>query len=169
VIDEDNKKGKDGAGELFKLKLSGLEIPPTYTQRTPTGGKHYVYRCPEPVKQGVNGLAPGLDVRGRGGYIVAAGSAVGGGVYTGDDAPVAPAPQWLIDRCGRAMEREPNAAEPITVNPVRARGQAIHYLKHDAPIAIEGQGGNSVAYQVACKVKDYGVPKELCLSLMLDH
>ncbi|WP_119462924.1 AAA family ATPase [Rhodospirillaceae bacterium SYSU D60014] len=170
VIDADNKSGKDGDGELAKLMEAGRELSPTYTQATPTGGHHYVFRCPAAVKQGANVLAPGVDIRSKGGYIVAAGSVTEKGVYVGDDRPVAPAPQWLIDRCGRAPERAEKTVEPVPgIDPERAAERAKRYLLEEAPLATEGAGGDSTTYTVACRVKDFGVDEPHCLQLMVEH
>lgn len=63
-----------------------LERWPTgYTVSTPTGGYHAVYRLPDRY-QGHNSsdkIAPGIDSRGQGGYLVGPGSTV---AYYGDDA-----------------------------------------------------------------------------------
>jgi hypothetical protein len=47
--------------------------------------------------------------------------------------------------------------------------RATAYLKHEAPPAIEGQGGDNTAYRVACAVKDAGISEHECLGLMLEH
>lgn len=72
VVDVDPRKG--GLESLVVLELAGRALPSTWTQRTPSGGFHFIYVVPEPVRQGVDVLGPGLDVRSRGGYIVGAGS-----------------------------------------------------------------------------------------------
>lgn len=169
VVDVDNKNGKNGDGEIFRLELEGHEFPPTYTQRTPTGGRHLVYRCPEPVKQGVDVLGRGLDVRSKGGFIVGVGSRVDAGCYAGSGAAVEPAPQWLVDRCGAAPERNDSALAPESVNIDRAVQRAIEYLEHEAPLAVEGDGGDDTTYRVACRIKDFGVGPGTCLELMEDH
>ena len=76
VVDVDDKNGKCGSAELLKLEMQGFELPETFTQRTPSGGRHLVFRVPEPVKQGVNVLGAGLDIRSKGGFIVATGSTI---------------------------------------------------------------------------------------------
>jgi len=99
VVDVDVKEGKHGDKTLEKLKAEGRAFPETFTQTTPTGGLHLVYKCPRAVKQGVEVLGPGLDIRSRGGFIVGSGSEIDGKHYTDNGKPVAPAPQWLIDEC----------------------------------------------------------------------
>ena len=57
AIDVDDKNGKNGSLELEKLDML-YEIPNTFIQRTPTGGRHLIYKTPVAVKQGTSVLAP---------------------------------------------------------------------------------------------------------------
>lgn len=78
VLDIDPAHG--GLGSLIRLALtlgeSGERLPGTLTAMTGGGGFHLVYRAPEGgVKNLVNAFGaelPGLDTRGRGGYVVVA-------------------------------------------------------------------------------------------------
>ncbi len=45
---------------------------------------------------------------------------------------------------------------------------ATRYLHKTAPIAIEGQGGDSTTLHVAMEIRDMGVSESLCLDLMLE-
>ncbi len=75
VVDVDNKKDKHGSDELLKLDLEGYDIgEPDMVVETPTGGQHLIFIVDEAVKQGVDVLGTGLDIRSRGGYIVGPGS-----------------------------------------------------------------------------------------------
>lgn len=168
VIDVDNKGEKKGDEQLLRLELEGRDIPPTFTQHTPTGGRHLVYVVDEPVKQGANVFAPGLDARSRGGYIVGAGSVLADGAYSADYHPLARAPQWAIDVCGRAVERAPSADVDLSrVDPGRANRRAREYLG-SLDVVTEG-GRNDAAYRTACRVKDYGVTEAENLALMHEH
>ncbi len=173
VVDVDNKGDKHGDHELLRLELAGWDLPRTFTQITPTGGRHLVYSVCAPVRQGANVLGDGLDVRSRGGYIVAAGSHVAAGQYKIANAcGVGAAPAWLIDRCGRPRERvqgNPPSDHPADINPDAASARARHYLEHEAPLAVEGQGGDETAYKVAARLKDFGVPLAQAQELMDAH
>lgn len=81
VIDVDNKNGKCGDDVLLDIILDGADIPDTLEQITPTGGRHLIYIADEPVKQGVNVLGSGLDIRSKGGFIVGPGSTTKDGEY----------------------------------------------------------------------------------------
>lgn len=169
VVDVDVKGEKDGNAELFRLELEGHELPGTLEQSTPTGGRHLLYVADSALKQGVDVLGPGLDIRSRGGYIVGAGSVIGGRTYEINEARLAAAPQWLVNRLGvdrpaRAVDRTPVAG----VDAGRAKARALTYLA-TAPIAREGEGGDLITYKVAAKLKDLGVNDTLAIALMLEH
>ncbi len=170
VVDVDNKGDKDGDGSLLALELAGSEFPDTYIQRTPTGGRHIVYRVPASVGQSVEKIAGGLDVRSRGGYVVAAGSRVPAGMYEDAGGRVQPAPAWLVQRCASKpdAERPAGGDKPAAavVDQDAAIARARHYLEHDAPLAIEGQGGDATTYTVACRVRDFGVDQHAALRLL---
>jgi hypothetical protein len=170
VIDVDTKKGKDGNDALLALELEGFNLPDTRTVETPTGGKHLYLRVSRPLKQGANVLGPGVDTRSRGGFVVAPGSTIDGKAYewTNAGAPLLPAPDWLIGRCGVPRERsDGDASLPAHVDPERAMGAALEYLK-TAPLAIEGAGGDETTYRVACGVKDRGISEADALAVLVE-
>jgi hypothetical protein len=172
VVDVDNKGEKNGDAQLLCLELEGYELPPSLEQSTPTGGRHIVYVADHACNQGgANVLGDGLDVRSRGGYIVAMGSQIDGRKYSqiNGHGTLAPAPAWLVHRLGASRDRV--AAEPISMGDIdidRAAVRAIEFLK-TAPAAVEGQGGDSVAYRVAARLKDLGCFAEQAYVLMLEH
>lgn len=168
VVDVDNKNGKRGDHELLRHELEGRDLPDTFGQTTPTGGRHLVFTVSAPVRQGVDVLGPGLDVRSSGGYIVAAGSTVAAGEYHALHGAVAAAPVWLVEACGAARQRAPDTST-ADVHAPSANDRAIHYLENEAPLSIKGQGGDQIAYKVAARLKDLGVPQADALGLMLDH
>jgi len=71
VIDVD--AAKDGEEGLELLIDQYGELPKTWEQLTGGGGRHLVFACPDKeIRNSASSLAPGVDVRGDGGYIVAA-------------------------------------------------------------------------------------------------
>lgn len=168
VVDVDNKKGKKGDDEILKLEIEGFDFPPTYTQLTPTGGRHFVYRTQHAVKQGGSVFGPGLDIRARGGFIVAAGSDIGGGAYVGDDNGVSYAPEWMVKRCGDGEgERGSFAGSDgaSTTAKAVALERARDYVNR-APLAIEGQNGDETTFKVVCALKDFGLEAKEVFDLL---
>ncbi|WP_367128380.1 bifunctional DNA primase/polymerase [Saccharothrix sp. HUAS TT1] len=97
VVDLDVPHGREAFAR--RAWQHGAEDPrDTYTVATPSGGEHRYFRAPDaPLGNSVAKLAPHVDTRGAGGYVVAAGSQLGDGRYRVlRDAPVAPAPGWLV-------------------------------------------------------------------------
>lgn len=74
VIDLDTKNGQDGPGNWQRyLAERGIELPPTVTVRTRSGGRHLYYAVPDGAdfRNSAGTVAEGVDVRGTGGYVVA--------------------------------------------------------------------------------------------------
>ena len=98
VVDVDPRHG----GRLW-LEDNEHRLPESWRFKTGGGGIHLVYRAPAGAEIGNRaGLAPGIDVRGRGGQIVGPGSVhPDGGLYTiesgPDDCDLVAAPAWLIE------------------------------------------------------------------------
>src|SRR4051812_27728958 len=67
VIDVD---GPDAQAALERLERDHVPLPPTLRART-ARGHHLYFRSAELLPCSVGQLAPGLDVRGRGGYAIA--------------------------------------------------------------------------------------------------
>lgn len=151
VVDVDVKKGKPGIASMVDLDLP-LD---TLTVKTPSGGLHLYYRGPN-VPNRVGTLAPGLDVRSKGGYVVAPGSSRNGVPYElVNDVAVLDAPEDLISRAGAV--REKSTAPAVEVDQGAAMSRAIQWLQNEAPIAVEFDGGDGTTYQVACQLRDWGV------------
>ena len=168
------EKGTNGFHTLLGLALEGKDLPCTRTHGTPSGGEHIILSVEASVRQGTNVLGPKVDVRSRGGYIVAPGSTIDGKAYTVlNAAPIAPAPQWVIDMCGGTQPPSSYTGTeppPVAINQDTASARAEWYLRHEAKPSIQGQGGDQAAYVAASKVKDLGVEDPMMAAwLMLEH
>jgi hypothetical protein len=169
AVDVDNKGDKHGDEEIIKLELSGKDFPATYTQATPTGGSHILYSAENAVRNGVSVLGAGLDIRGDGGYVVAAGSVLDTGIYTGTSESVTPAPRWLLEACRRPRSNQQQHEQSAhVVDQTQAEARAVHYLTNEAPVAMPGQR-NALGYMAAAKLKDFGVHRDTALLLMREH
>lgn len=170
VIDVDVKEGGAGDAELIRLELEGKEFPDTYVQTTPTGGRHLVFRTHQALRQGTSVLGRNLDIRSSGGYIVGAGSRIGDAYYQGNDCPIAQAPQWLIEACGKAHEKSHALAipvgGPIEADQTTAYQRARDYIVNCAPLATQGDAGDHTTYTVAAKCKDFGLEQTMTHLLM---
>lgn len=88
--------GKDVFAQV--VEWSGMDWPWTFTVRTPSDGWHLYYRAPEGshFTNSTSKLAPLVDTRANGGYVVGAGSVTPAGEYTVlYDEPIAELPRWI--------------------------------------------------------------------------
>lgn len=113
VLDLDEKRG--GPDWLREQEHARGQLPRTVQQRTGGGGEHLLFALPEgrQIRNRVS-VAPGVDVRGDGGYIVVAPSIhPNGRGYFWDiarhplEVPLAPAPEWLLKLVLRSADRIP--------------------------------------------------------------
>jgi Bifunctional DNA primase/polymerase, N-terminal/Primase C terminal 1 (PriCT-1) len=105
--------GLDAEFELRKLETEHGELPPTVEAIT-ARGRHLYFRTPElPVRNSTGKIAPGIDVRGDGGYTLCPPSIHPSGkayAWSVDSASAfASAPDWLL---ARITERRPGLPTP---------------------------------------------------------
>ncbi|MER7717418.1 bifunctional DNA primase/polymerase [Streptomyces flaveolus] len=97
--DNSSTDAPGGAATFGALcERTGQAVPRTRTVRTASGGQHLYFTAPAAVRlhNTAGTLAPLVDTRAWGGYVVAAGSLVGGARYeTVGPALLRPLPNWL--------------------------------------------------------------------------
>lgn len=103
VLDVDAKRDRDGFASLAELERRHGKLPATFRVRTGSGGHHVYSKMPPGVRipQRAGDIAPGLDVRGSTGYVIAPGSVLSDGreyvaLDDRDFDDIVPAPDWLI-------------------------------------------------------------------------
>ncbi|MET9530186.1 bifunctional DNA primase/polymerase [Streptomyces sp. NPDC006649] len=156
-IDLDTKAETDSTAALQRLALKHLfTIPETVTVLTPSGGSHLWLTGPPDrvVPNSVSRLAPGIDIRGAGGYLVGPGSLTAHGVYrlAPGTAHLTPAP------CPRALLRlltPPERSPYSTGRPAQGHG-----LVHFVLAAHEGQR-NTRLFWAACRAYENGFGDQL--------
>ncbi|QGZ49991.1 DNA primase [Streptomyces sp. QHH-9511] len=155
----------DPTARLRHLALEHLfTVPPTVTVLTPSGGRHLWLTGPPDVvvPNSASRLAPGIDVRGAGGYLVGPGSVTTRGAYrlapgTADLAP-APCPRALLNLIAPpAPPRRPH--HPDHADPRRGQG-LIHFVL----TAHEGQR-NTRLFWAACRAYENGLGDSLAEAL----
>lgn len=153
VLDLDGPEGMDS---LHCLIAEHGELPRTVASRTGGGGYHLLWRMPEDrdVRNSASQVAPAIDVRGSGGYIVLPPSGhVSGRRYEWVDGrspwdldPV-PAPRWLVDLAA------PPRPEPLPINvsdAARPRSYVRAAIEQEcAELARTPEGGRNSRLNVA--------------------
>lgn len=154
AVDVDSERG-------YRLLVEqGRHLPATAIQ-TSGGGHHYVYRCRELIKSrskfipdSVKGAHDGVDLRGPGGYIMAAPSVHASGRVYEWSVPLSQveiAPQWLEDLAHESGGTQTGNRAPVDFN----------LVLEGLP---EGQRKWEL-YRAACKLRGANVPVEMAVML----
>ncbi|MEU3052801.1 bifunctional DNA primase/polymerase [Streptomyces griseus] len=162
-LDVDPAYGSDAAGALRQLALQHLfTIPPTVTVLTPSGGRHLWLTGPADatVPNSAGRLAPGIDIRGSGGYLVGPGSVTAHGRYrlAPGTAHLTPAPcpralLRLLTQPRRAASTATTTAGGAATAPTQARrGEGLIQF---VLAAHEGQR-NTRLFWAACRAYEHG-------------
>jgi hypothetical protein len=169
VLDRDDRDG--GEKGLAELESRFGTLPSTITQRT-GGGRHYFFRYPEgrSVRNSVKKLGPGLDIRGDGGYVVAAPSNhFSGNDYAWEDdalpdfGKLADAPTWLLD----LIEGKSNATPVASGLVAKICGGITSFAM---PERVEdGQGREDIILRAAGHYRGMGVEQAEIERRLIDY
>ena len=173
VIDLDNHAGKNGLESLENwMKGKGYALPPTFTVRTPTGGKHLYFRGVLPGSK--DGFLPGVDIHSTGKYVVAPGSVTNKGTYAvEDDREPADLPPWFADAFkttapGKSTTKDAN---PVSVHVTPDTDSNISLaigIMENWSEAAEGERNNQL-HQMMREVCKCGVSPAKAEELYYEH
>jgi hypothetical protein len=142
-------------------------------QKTPRGGDHLLYALApgEIVSASASKLSPAVDVRSFHSYILLAPSRTADGVYEWVSEGK---PAYRTDELVRLanVAREKSADRDAWLIPADMPENvelATAWLKRDAKISVEGQGGDAMAYATAAHLKSFGISEPLALDLLWQH
>ncbi len=140
----------------LRAQMLRARLPQTRIHRTPRGGYHFLYLDPDPpLHNSASKIAPGIDVRGVGGYIIIPPSP---GYAVVDDAAPAPFPEWIIAaltavgeakvrRAASMAERGEASVDPLAnfvrQSPVGERNNRLFWAARIA--AREGLDADAIA------------------------
>jgi hypothetical protein len=143
ALDVDPRHGGDAS--LSALEARYQRLPETIESLTGGEGRHLLFAHPGPPVGNQVGLAPGLDIRSDGGYVIVPPSLHPSGrryawevMHHPDDTPLAPVPRWLLT----AMR---DAAAPLA--PPAPGDDAL----------AEGVR-NVTLFRLACAMRRHGAP-----------
>jgi putative DNA primase/helicase len=116
VVDLDIKDGKNGAetlSEYFGEEIESIDTEKHLIGKTATGGIHLLYKWDNerPVNN-AQGVLPGVDIRGTGGYVVVAPS--GRFIdkqwieyrWNNEDLPIPEAPEWVWELTEKSSKKQ---------------------------------------------------------------
>ncbi|SHI19833.1 bifunctional DNA primase/polymerase [Streptomyces sp. 3214.6] len=144
VIDLDMPKAKDDKGSsdapcgattfAALCERAGHAVPTTYRVRTASGGDHLYFTAPDGIRltNTAGSVAPLVDTRACGGYVVAAGSITATGAYEALCGPEAVSlPEWLLS----SLQPAP---KPVQAPTGAVAGQSRRY----ADVALTNEVSN---------------------------
>lgn len=159
----------DPDGEAGKLWLHSVELPSTRTVATAHDGRHLYFEGS--LASTVGKLAPKVDTRGRGGYVLVPPSIVDGKPYrVVDDTPPAPLPEWVASLAASRELVPIEAPEWVVldsewmVNFARDYLQRVH--EKEGPW---GQEDDPHTYKIAADIKDMGISEDLAGDLLMEY
>lgn len=162
-LDVDVKNGKPGISSLEALRADPeWEERSALVFQTPSGGFQIVYRDETGLRNTVDGLGPGLDTRGAGGYFLCPGSP---GYVSLVHGEMSPAPALLARRTA-PVAREEAGADVTDLDAPSDVSRALTWLQ-SAPVAVEGEGGDLATFKTACRLKDMGLSEDTALEALL--
>ncbi|MGW0775597.1 bifunctional DNA primase/polymerase [Streptomyces sp. NPDC002835] len=151
VIDLDKPKTNSNADTpcgvtTFKAlcERTGQAVPTTRTVRTAGSGVHLYFIAPAGARlvNSAGTLAPLVDTRAHGGYVVAPGSVTRAGTYdVVDDRPPAPLPEWLYARLTVRQTPRALTAAPVASRSSRCATAALN--AEIAAVATASEGGRN--------------------------
>ncbi|MFW6692720.1 bifunctional DNA primase/polymerase [Streptomyces sp. MAR4 CNX-425] len=164
-LDLDVKSGTDTLGVFESLLAThGIVLPPTVVVRTPSGGRHIwlTGRPGHTVPNSAGRLAPGVDIRGTGGYLAGPGSRTLHGTYRlaprATRAP-APAPGALLRLLTPPPPHPP--PPPGHPHPERRADALIRFVAASRP----GER-NARLFWAACRAYETGQGPDLATALV---
>ena len=161
VVEADTPKGHavDGIASLKALVRKHGPLPATLLAESPSGSVHYYFNYPAVVTIGnsTSKLAPGVDVRGDGGMVVAPPSRKpSGGQYRWlNKNAVANAPDWLIELCNGKDDEERKPNEKLEADDLDVLAAAVAVIPNDFP-DYNGWKYFGMAIWGATRGSDYG-------------
>jgi hypothetical protein len=180
VVDIDPDKG--GLESAAGLVEEHGPFPPTRVNQTGSKGYHYAFEVPDDfeVRNSVSKIAPGIDIRGRGGLVVVPPSVTDKGEYrVVSDLPIAPAPAWLLDMLRPKDRPERPGTTPAEVDGEHsayfasgvekelARLDAMQTAATPGGVGYRGEDWDGTCHKVACNLQEIANTPGSAVSL--DH
>jgi hypothetical protein len=129
VVDVDPRSG--GHASLARL-VASRPLPATRVIGTRSGGVHLYYRTTTPVKSKAGLLGRGLDVKSYRGVVFCPPTP---GYHVLERRGIAPAPDWLVRRCGRPARGGGRRAAKLAFDDPKVAAAVTHAVRRilDAP------------------------------------
>lgn len=173
VLDIDCKNGKPGLEALKRWDERGL--PQCPRAESGSGGVHLFFaypRNPDGTPVDISShidFVPGVDIRGRGAYVVAAPSSHSSGApyrwLTPPETPLPPLPGWLLSEMLKDQPLKDETA-PKELSPeakaikIELRHEWAEFNLAKIPAAVEGRGGDLQTFKAGSIGHAYGIEQD---------
>lgn len=155
-------------------KFKALNLPDTLMHsRSPRGGEHRFYALGdgELVAASASKLAPCVDVRSFHSYVLLPPSTTAHGSYVWESEGK---PAYRTDemiRLANSARKKSATRDVWLIEPDLPENvaKATEWLKTEAKPAIQGQGGDGMAYKTAAHLKSFGISEPVALDLIMKH
>jgi hypothetical protein len=156
VVDLDVKNGNDGIGAFEGLRAD-RDLPPHPLVQTQSGGRHlYFAAVPgRTIRCSASRIAPGVDVRGNGGYVIVPPSP---GYTPLHRAPLAPPPLWLLELLAPPPRPRQQQQQRAMAGDMDEEAQRLLRLVGFVAAAPEGER-NRRLFWAALRASEAGIPK----------
>jgi len=164
----------DPGHSMKELEQNVGPIPSTLLRaRTPRGGLHLYLRISdgEIVAPSASKLAPQVDVRSFHSYVLLAPSqtAAGGYSWESEGKPAYRTDEILkASNTGREKHKD-HDTWIIEADLPENIESAIKWLKGEAKVAVDGRGGDNMAYATAAHLLSLGISEALAFDLLWEH
>lgn len=152
---------------IGKLPETGL------VQNTPRGGQHLFFAKDreELIPASASKVADHVDVRSHHSYVLLAPSRTKDGEYTWlKEGRPAYRTDKFLEAAQAYRERSDNYDTWIIEPDIEENiALATKWLKNDSQIAVEGAGGDQMAYNTAAMMKSFGLSPETAFELIWEH
>ena len=158
VLDVDEKDTVSGLDSLKTLESINGKLPSTLTQTTGGLGKHYFFKYPrnvEKVPSSVGVVAPGIDVRADGGYVILPPSNHRSGKkysWNNFGTTIAECPSWLLS----LMMKKSSS---VTIDKIKEKASEIPSGRR-----------NEALFYIACGYRGkHGLSEDEIFDKLMDH
>jgi predicted P-loop ATPase len=173
VIDVDPRNFKRGDNPLKRFfNDCEIVVPKTLKVHTGGGGEHIYFRKPNNVaiQRGLHDY-PGVEFKSYGQQVVGASSkhpdTLKPYFFLAKQKPQI-APRELLAKLAVSESSKFDTHKGSAILETDGdKRRFLEYLKHVAPIAKEGEGGNATTFKVSCRGRDFGLTQESTYKLML--
>lgn len=154
-------------------RLTGGLPDTLLTSQTPRGGEHWFYALAddEIVPPSASKIAPHVDIRSHASYVLLPPSRTGDGVYewTSEGKPAFRTDEMKRLACSAREKHRDRDQWIIDADLPENIEAAKVWLRRDAKIAVQGQGGDHTAYATAAMMKSFGLSDAMAFDLIWEH